>query len=65
MTKITPEYTAVDLSSWARKEHFEVFQSFAQCTINQTVQLDITAEAYQTGWLEILSFDYFPYFDSR
>ncbi|SAG70507.1 Chloramphenicol O-acetyltransferase [Enterobacter hormaechei] len=43
MTKITPEYTAVDLSSWARKEHFEVFQSFAQCTINQTVQLDITA----------------------
>lgn len=53
MTKITPEYTAVDLSSWARKEHFEVFQSFAQCTINQTVQLDITAllkHIKQVGW---------------
>ncbi|MEG9856074.1 type A chloramphenicol O-acetyltransferase, partial [Enterobacter hormaechei] len=25
MTKITPEYTVVDLSRWARKEHFEVF----------------------------------------
>lgn len=53
MTKLTPEYTAVDLSSWARKEHFEVFQSFAQCTINQTVQLDITAllkHIKQVGW---------------
>lgn len=53
MTKITPEYTAVNLSSWARKEHFEVFQSFAQCTINQTVQLDITAllkHIKQVGW---------------
>ncbi|MDU1295974.1 MAG: type A chloramphenicol O-acetyltransferase, partial [Enterobacter hormaechei] len=26
MTKIMPEYTVVDLSRWARKEHFEVFQ---------------------------------------
>ncbi|EMV8865004.1 hypothetical protein AADS59_004879, partial [Escherichia coli] len=26
-----------------RKEHFEAFQSVAQCTYNQTVQLDITA----------------------
>lgn len=53
MTKLTPEYTAVDLSSWARKEHFEVFQSFAQCTINQTVQLDITAllkHIKEVGW---------------
>ena len=38
--KETPlEYTPVDLSRWARKEHFEVFQSFAQCTFNQTVLL--------------------------
>ncbi|EDS02095.1 chloramphenicol O-acetyltransferase, partial [[Eubacterium] siraeum DSM 15702] len=28
---------------WHRKEHFEAFQSVAQCTYNQTVQLDITA----------------------
>ena len=42
MKKITQEYTPVDVSSWARKEHFEVFQGFAQSTINQTVQIDIT-----------------------
>ncbi|MBG6016454.1 type A chloramphenicol O-acetyltransferase [Proteus mirabilis] len=36
-------YTVVDLSQWGRKEHFEVFQSFAQCTFSQTVQLDITS----------------------
>lgn len=53
MKKITPEYTPVDLSRWARKEHFEVFQSFAQSTFNQTVQLDITAllnHIKQAGW---------------
>ncbi|QOV65670.1 type A chloramphenicol O-acetyltransferase [Kosakonia pseudosacchari] len=43
MKKITPEYTTVDLSRWARKEHYEAFQTFAQCTFSQTVQLDITA----------------------
>ncbi|QHM95434.1 type A chloramphenicol O-acetyltransferase [Kosakonia sacchari] len=43
MKKTTPEYTTVDLSRWARKEHFEAFQTFAQCTFSQTVQLDITA----------------------
>lgn len=43
MKKITPEYTTVDLSRWARKEHYESFQTFAQCTFSQTVQLDITA----------------------
>ncbi|MDN2484676.1 type A chloramphenicol O-acetyltransferase [Kosakonia sacchari] len=43
MKKATPEYTTVDLSRWARKEHFEAFQTFAQCTFSQTVQLDITA----------------------
>lgn len=43
MKKIIPEYTPVDLSRWARKEHFEVFQGFAQSTINQTVLIDITA----------------------
>ncbi|MEJ8323751.1 type A chloramphenicol O-acetyltransferase [Kosakonia sacchari] len=43
MKKTTPEYTIVDLSRWARKEHFEAFQTFAQCTFSQTVQLDITA----------------------
>jgi chloramphenicol O-acetyltransferase type A len=43
MTPTTPKYTPVDFSRWARKEHFEVFQSFAQCTFNQTVHIDITA----------------------
>ncbi|WP_200552805.1 type A chloramphenicol O-acetyltransferase [Kosakonia sp. LAM2021] len=43
MKKTTPEFTTVDLSRWARKEHFEAFQTFAQCTFSQTVQLDITA----------------------
>lgn len=42
MKKTIPDYTPVDLSRWARKEHFAVFQSFAQSTINQTVNLDIT-----------------------
>ncbi|WP_407217806.1 type A chloramphenicol O-acetyltransferase [Enterobacter hormaechei] len=42
MEKITG-YTTVDISQWHRKEHFEAFQSVAQCTYNQTVQLDITA----------------------
>ncbi|MHA0872245.1 type A chloramphenicol O-acetyltransferase [Enterobacter pasteurii] len=53
MTKITAEYTTVDLSRWARKEHFAVFQGFAQSTFNQTVQLDITAllkHIKQAGW---------------
>jgi chloramphenicol O-acetyltransferase type A len=53
MKKTTPEYTPVDLSRWARKEHFEVFQSFAQCTFNQTVQLDITVllkNIKEAGW---------------
>ncbi|MBJ9109806.1 type A chloramphenicol O-acetyltransferase [Citrobacter sp. FDAARGOS_156] len=53
MKKTTPEYTAVDLSRWPRKEHFEVFQSFAQSTINQTVLLDITAvlkHIKEIGW---------------
>ncbi|MDG4230665.1 type A chloramphenicol O-acetyltransferase [Pseudomonas aeruginosa] len=35
-------YTKIELSVWERKEHFEAFQSFAQCTFSQTVQLDIT-----------------------
>jgi len=51
--KTTPEYTAVDLSRWARKEHFEVFQSFAQSTINQTVLIDITVllkHIKESGW---------------
>ncbi len=52
--KETPlEYTPVDLSRWARKEHFEVFQSFAQSTINQTVNLDITVllkHIKEVGW---------------
>ena len=52
--KETPlEYTPVDLSRWARKEHFEVFQSFAQCTFNQTVLLDITTlqkHIKEVGW---------------
>lgn len=53
MKKIIPEYTPVDLSCWARKEHFEVFQTFAQSTINQTVLLDITAllkRIKEVGW---------------
>lgn len=53
MNKIIPEYTSVDLSRWARKEHFEVFQSFAECTINQTVLIDITAllkQIKERGW---------------
>jgi len=36
-------YVPVDISRWARKEHFEAFQSSDQCTFSQTVQLDITA----------------------
>ncbi|WP_083967885.1 type A chloramphenicol O-acetyltransferase [Buttiauxella brennerae] len=53
MEKTTLEYTPVDLSRWARKEHFEVFQSFAQSTINQTVLVDITAllkHIKEVGW---------------
>ena len=53
MEKTTPEYTPVDLSRWARKEHFEVFRSFAESTFNQTVLLDITAllkHIKQAGW---------------
>ena len=53
MKKTIPEYTPVDLSRWARKEHFEVFQSFAQSTFNQTVQIDITAllkDIKELGW---------------
>ena len=53
MEKTPLEYTPVDLSRWPRKEHFEVFQSFAQSTINQTVLLDITElQKYikETGW---------------
>lgn len=53
MIKTPAEYTPVDLSRWARKEHFEVFQSFAQSTINQTVLVDITAllkQIKEVGW---------------
>ncbi|QLY69540.1 type A chloramphenicol O-acetyltransferase [Citrobacter freundii] len=53
MKKTIPEYTPVDLSCWARKEHFEVFQTFAQSTINQTVLLDITSllkHIKEVGW---------------
>ena len=53
MEKIIPEYTAVDLSRWARKEHFEVFQGFAQSTFNQTVLVDITvllSHIKNVGW---------------
>jgi chloramphenicol O-acetyltransferase type A len=53
MKKIIPEYTPVDLSRWARKEHFEVFQGFAQSTFNQTVLIDITAllkHIKEVGW---------------
>ncbi|MEH0885329.1 type A chloramphenicol O-acetyltransferase [Enterobacter sp. UNJFSC 003] len=53
MNKSTSEYTSVDLSSWARKEHFEVFQGFAQSTFNMTVQLDITVlikHIKEVGW---------------
>ena len=53
MKEATPKYTSVDLSRWARKEHFEVFQSFAESTINQTVLLDITAllkYIKEVGW---------------
>ncbi|MEB6377514.1 type A chloramphenicol O-acetyltransferase [Leclercia adecarboxylata] len=53
MTKINPEYSVVDLSGWPRKEHFQVFQSFAECTINQTVLIDITAlrkHIKEVGW---------------
>ncbi|MGL4726164.1 MAG: type A chloramphenicol O-acetyltransferase [Scandinavium sp.] len=53
MIKTPAEYTPVDLARWARKEHFEVFQSFAQSTINQTVLVDITAllkYIKEVGW---------------
>ncbi|QCA18567.1 type A chloramphenicol O-acetyltransferase [Citrobacter freundii] len=53
MKKTIPEYTPVDLSCWARKEHFEVFQTFAQSTFNQTVLLDITVllkHIKEVGW---------------
>ncbi len=39
MEKKITGYTTVDISQWHRKEHFEAFQSVAQCTYNQTVQL--------------------------
>lgn len=35
-------YSEFDVSSWGRKEHFEVLSSVGQCTFSQTVQLDIT-----------------------
>ena len=38
MEKKITGYTTVDISQWHRKEHFEAFQSVAQCTYNQTVQ---------------------------
>jgi chloramphenicol O-acetyltransferase len=61
MKNTTPEYTTVDLSRWARKEHYEAFQGFAQCTFSQTVQIDITALKTYTGCrLEILPYDNFP-----
>ncbi len=53
MKDATPKYMSVDLSRWARREHFEIFQSFAQSTINQTVLLDITAllkDIKEVGW---------------
>ncbi|WP_299996484.1 type A chloramphenicol O-acetyltransferase [uncultured Cedecea sp.] len=53
MKEIPPKYTPVDLSRWARKEHFEVFQSFAQSTFNQTVLIDITVllkHIKEVGW---------------
>ena len=53
MEKTPPEYTPVVLARWARKEHFEVFQSFAQSTINQTVLVDITVllkHIREVGW---------------
>ncbi|RXJ14505.1 type A chloramphenicol O-acetyltransferase [Lelliottia nimipressuralis] len=53
MKNTTPHYTSVDLSRWARREHFEIFQTFAQSTFNQTVQLDITAllkHIKKAGW---------------
>jgi len=37
MEKKITGYTTVDISQWHRKEHFEAFQSVAQCTYNQTV----------------------------
>lgn len=55
-------YTVVDLSQWGRKEHFEVFQSFAQCTFSQTVQLDITSllkTVKQNGYKFYPTFIYF------
>lgn len=42
MEKTNSGYTLVDVASWKRKAHFEAFQSFAECTFSQTVQLDIT-----------------------
>ncbi|HCR5477464.1 TPA: chloramphenicol acetyltransferase, partial [Shigella flexneri] len=36
MEKKITGYTTVDISQWHRKEHFEAFQSVAQCTYNQT-----------------------------
>lgn len=53
MDKKIARYTTVDVSRWARKEHYEAFQSFAQCAFSQTVQLDITALLKQIktqGW---------------
>ena len=53
MIKTTPEYTSVDLTCWARREHFEVFQTFAQSTFNQTVIVDITSllkHIKEVGW---------------
>ncbi|MBP6116399.1 MAG: type A chloramphenicol O-acetyltransferase [Neisseriaceae bacterium] len=35
-------HTKFDTEHWARKEHFEVFKSFGQCTFSMTVELDIT-----------------------
>ncbi|MCX5592501.1 type A chloramphenicol O-acetyltransferase [Alcaligenes endophyticus] len=46
-------YTAVDLSTWGRREHFEAFQTIAKCTFSLTAQLDITTLVKQVksrGW---------------
>lgn len=42
MINDNPGYTRVDISTWARKEHFEILNTVGSCTFSQTAQLDVT-----------------------
>lgn len=42
------KYTEIDLNTYKRKEHFELFKSDGQCTFSMTAEIDITKLIHQT-----------------